>query len=1142
MKKKFAAKTYLVLLCLITVLSVLWITNAYAEIAPQEFLNRFFEAFQKNDSGKIIELIKQNQTTAKNVQKILETKGRENSENGIFMAKIAEVLGNWMSAANSKNKDPDEAKITFLHQAGSNAYDAYKYDKAFMLWKQGLAISRKTSNLQWSGSFLTNIGMLHVKLYKYERAMTYLKQALAIHKEINDQRGKGAILSTLGAVYAYVGQYDHALTYLEQALAIRREIDDQQGEGVDLSNIGLVYGEQCHYDKALAYYEQAMAINEAISNKRGESDNLSKIGSVYIKLGQYSRALTYLENALAIHRAISNRHGESAELNNIGIVYGKLGQYDKARTYFDKTLSIKKSIDDRRGEGAVLTNIGAWYKHLGQNDRALNYYKQAMAIYKKIRDQRGKSAVLTSIGGVYYNVAQDNKALTYYKRAMAIKKQIGDQRGEASDLTNIGVIYNEFSQYYKALTYYEHALDIFKEIGDQNGESASLSNIGGVYTDLGQYDKARSFFDYSLAIGKKVGALESLWKIQRGLARTEVKTAIYALAIQHYKQALDTIELMRSSISTKEFQTSFMQGKLYVYDELIALLQSLHQKHPDKGYDRQSLEIFERKQGRILLEEMGKSGTRNYAGIPDEIISQENELNNQIDKRQSDLVNERAKPQKKIDLKRIRRLEAQIEVLQTEEKQLLERIKKNYPGYYALKYPRPVPLKKIQTEVLQPGEMMLVYGVMKKKTCLWVIGKDHFSLHTIDAGTKKLKEKVAQYRRLVISLNDAPVNFKGYQNNKKGNMRGIAGDFKQDHTEAEILNLYALLFPEPVQKLLKVEKKPDNDRIHIGTGCAHRSKAKQPQNSTPSLYIIPTGPLYLLPFEALQITSSKKKDKPRYLIEDHAVAYLSSASLLKIIRDSQARQKHQPLYPLLAYANPVYQQASTEKPNKNEEDRSRSFSELRAQTLRTIAGGRFWRPLLETADEVQKIKKILKAPDKSHPLYLEEKATRRNVFAMNKAKKLDDYRYLVFSCHGVLPDEVNQISQSALVLSHPDPVTQEDGFLTMADVFGLQLNADLVSLSACNTGRGKAIKGEGVIGLTRAFMYAGTPAVAVTLWSVESMSAKDLNVGMFKHLSTGKSRAEALRAIKLSMIRGEQGDKWRKPEFWAPMVIFGDAR
>ncbi len=294
------------------------------------------------------------------------------------------------------------------------------------------------------------------------------------------------------------------------------------------------------------------------------------------------------------------------------------------------------------------------------------------------------------------------------------------------------------------------------------------------------------------------------------------------------------------------------------------------------------------------------------------------------------------------------------------------------------------------------------------------------------------------------------------------------------------------------------------------------------------------------PFFYIEKAVDPGMKKPRYLIEDHAVAYLSSASLLKIIRDAQARKKHQPEYPLLAYADPVYQKDSAAAEKKGAQDRSESFSDMRALALRAVTGGAFVR-LPETADEAEAIRKILKAPDKSNPLHLRTAASRSNVFKLNQAKKLDDYRYLVFACHGVLPDEVNLINQPALVLSHPDPQTKKEGFLTMADVFGLQLNADLVTLSACNTGRGKQIKGEGVIGLTRAFMFAGTPAVAVTLWSVETMSAKELNVGMFRHPNAGKNRAEALRAIKLDMIRGEYGDKWRKPKFWAPLVVFGDA-
>jgi CHAT domain-containing protein len=159
---------------------------------------------------------------------------------------------------------------------------------------------------------------------------------------------------------------------------------------------------------------------------------------------------------------------------------------------------------------------------------------------------------------------------------------------------------------------------------------------------------------------------------------------------------------------------------------------------------------------------------------------------------------------------------------------------------------------------------------------------------------------------------------------------------------------------------------------------------------------------------------------------------------------------------------------------------------------------------------------------------------------MQEAGELTSYRYLVFSCHGVAPPETDPVLQPALILSHPDPATGGEGFLTMGDVFGLTLNADLVVLSACNTGKGRVLQGEGVAGLTRAFMFAGSPAVAVTLWSVESSSAKALSTGLFAALAQGKPRAAALRQAKLQLLQDQDNPLFQHPFFWAPLIIFGD--
>jgi len=224
----------------------------------------------------------------------------------------------------------------------------------------------------------------------------------------------------------------------------------------------------------------------------------------------------------------------------------------------------------------------------------------------------------------------------------------------------------------------------------------------------------------------------------------------------------------------------------------------------------------------------------------------------------------------------------------------------------------------------------------------------------------------------------------------------------------------------------------------------------------------------LLPFESL------KNNSGQYLIENHSFAYLSSASLLNILRTARERKIVKPQYPFLAFANPVYDMPS-EMDDTVDEIQVRSFYNIMRGNIDALP---------ETEDEVERIKNILKAPAASHPLQTQKNASRSVVFDLNAKGGLDDYRYISFACHGILPDGINGVIQPSLLLSTPDPVTNEIGLLTMSDVFGLKLNADLVALSACNTGRGEIVKGEGVMGLTRAFMYAGTSALSVNLWSV----------------------------------------------------------
>jgi CHAT domain-containing protein/Tfp pilus assembly protein PilF len=823
--------------------------------------------------------------------------------------------------------------------------------------------------------------------------------------------------------------------------------------------------------------------------------------------GHYPEAAVKLEKGLELTQKTEpivdimdlNKRTRAAFLSNLGWVYSAMGQYDRALECYQQALAIGKEVKRRGLEANQLKSLGGLYADLGQHDRAQEYYQQALAINKEVKDCFLQGNLLSSLGWHHYRMGRHDRAREYFQQALAVHRAFCIQplnrpfewrhrAGEAGDLYSLACIHDSLGEYEPAREKCQQALAMKRELKDRHGEGNALNVLGIIYLHLGQYDLAREALDESIKIAHETGSREGLWRGQANLGDAEVKLKDYGQAIQYYRQSLDTIEGLRAGLADKENRTTFMQNKFHVYDKLINLLRSLHEKEPTKGYDRDSLEIFERKQGRLFLEEIGRSGARNFAGLPEEVKSRETELENHRNNLQIALEKERSKPRS--DSSRLRTLESELEQARTALKTLEDELHTNYPDYYALRYPQPATLADLQTKVLKPEEILMVYGVMREKTCLWVIGKGVFLLQTLPVGDDDLARKVAAYRRLVLKTGD--VEEKGVKTQEA----------TKETREKLRLELHNLLIPGQVHSALVPGSR---------------------------LYIVPTGPLYSLPFEVLE--SQAPGQPPHYLVEDHAIAYLSSASLLKTLREARARKQAQPPYPLLAFANPRYGKVS----GAQAEDKS--VRGLQTRAYLDIMRGSF-AELPETEDEARAIKELLKAPEQSKPLIVKEEASRSTVFTLNQAARLTAYRYLVFACHGVLPGEVNQVAQPALVLSHPE----EDGYLTMGDVFGLKLNADLVSLSACNTGRGSEIQGEGVIGLTRAFMYAGSPAVTVTLWSVESQSAKELNVGMYRYLSQDRGRAAALRKIKRALLEGDKGEQYRAPFFWAPLVVFGDGQ
>ena len=201
---------------------------------------------------------------------------------------------------------------------------------------------------------------------------------------------------------------------------------------------------------------------------------------------------------------------------------------------------------------------------------------------------------------------------------------------------------------------------------------------------LGRYEKAYESLRESLKIGIEIGAPETLWRALSKHGRAGAKLGKDLEAATDYEKAIDTIETMRAGLVEQETKIIFMGEKIFVYDELIDLYQKMHAKDPSKGYDKKALEIFERKQGRVFLEEMGKSGARDFSGVPGTVKESETELENRMEKARAAIAAERSKDAKQRDTARLLTLEAGLEQLLISSRALREEIRTKIPRLLCL--------------------------------------------------------------------------------------------------------------------------------------------------------------------------------------------------------------------------------------------------------------------------------------------------------------------------------------------------------------------------------------------------------------------------------------------------------------------------
>ena len=1066
----------------------------------ETFLKNFSEALEAQDQARMEELV------------------RHGGAEIVYNVIISESKRGITSVAEEKDGsnhfDTAEAIATIYAKE-------FKKEAILKLVRTYRNYTRETCREKLEGDKVYDEGFDLYDKSQWHEAKKSWTVALKIYTKISDAASESNCLTNIGLVYDSLGQYQETLDYHRQSLEISRRIGDTAGESSCLGNIGTVYYSLGQYKEALDYQRQSLEISRRIGDGAGESKCLTNIGVVYESLGQYKEALDYQRQSLEISRRLGDVAGEAGSLNNIGIVYHRLGQYKEALEYHRQSLEIKRRLGDVAGEANCLTNIGNVYHSLGQYKEALEHDSQSLEIKRRIGDTAGEANCLGNIGVVYKSLGQYKEALDYQRQSLEISRRIGDVAGEANCLANIGIVYHRLGQYKEALDYHRQSLEISRRIGGVAGEANCLLNIGIVYNSLGQYDKAIEPLQGAVKISEGLGEIETVWMGYRGLGKSLWKSGKPEAAEGSYSKAVEAIEnLYASTQGLKEEERSSMIGeKSYVYSEFIELLLELHRKYPDKGYNKQAFSIAEKSKSRTFQELMAKAGAK-IALSGDEyfrkLVNKDQELIGEKTNLEGLLTKKLSKPEKQRNEEVIKSLKEQISKATKFLSDLEKEIEAKYPRYADLKRPKPLTVEEFQ-EILKPDETLISYAVGKDKVAAFVIKKKSFKLIEIDMKREELSKLVRNFRK------------------------GLEDISTLDELEKFDPEVAYALYRKIFQPLV-----PD-------------------LNNTTKLYLSADDVLYTLPFEALvdkeidvkafREAGSKGRSREgssltqystlHYLIDTYTLTYLPSASVLRSLSKYEKPGYGKWSKPLIAFADPIFSEKEEEGAGGKQGVKGKGMSketELTLQILTRSRGGEELERLKESSQEAEAISNEVKG--KKEDIYLRERATEENVHKTN----LKESQYILFSTHGLLQGQFRGVAEPALVLTLIDNPPGRDGFLMMSEVLGLDLNSELVILSACNTsGEGdKAGSGEGFAGLTRSFMYAGSKALWVTHWSVDSDAARDLMVNTFKNMNQ-EARPEALRKAKLTMKSssrqvGKATFSLSHPYFWAPFVLVGEGR
>ncbi len=923
----------------------------------------------------------------------------------------------------------------------------------------------------------------------YPQAQAALELAQRVAEQIDDKAGIAEAWNAFGTLRIYQSKFTEALEFHQKSLTLCETLGDKDCAAVSLNGIGTAHRFKGDYDLAMEYFRKGLAVGEESGNKSRIALSLGNLGMAYQVKGNYTDAFDFFQKSLDIAESIGDRVRVAAVLNSIGRTYTLRGELDLAIQYLQKSLALYEALGDKVGVANGFNNIGIASSLRGDYGSAMTGFQKGLTTFEELGNKAFIVNGLGNIGIVHRRLGNHSLALEYQQKALALAQTLGSKSAMTSSLNNIGLIYSDQGDYARALEYYHQGLKLHETSPNKAELANLLNNIALGYRLQGSYDLAAENFRKALQLREELGDKWGTVNALVGLSRVYSAEGDHAKALEHAERAAalareadirdilwDALTLAGSAHGALGQPARARQS----FEEAISTIEALRAQVAGAGQDRQR--FFEgkispyNKMVELLAAKGDEGGALAYA--------EQGKARVLLDVLRSGRVNV-TKAMTTREQEQERGLKAALVSLNT---QITGEERRPQPDRARLaKWKAQLDRARLDQEDFQT-KLYAAHPDLRVKR------GDAPPFSPEQAGELLANPETALLEYVVTD--EASYLFV---------LTAGAGAEIRDAARKPVLKVYNLKVKrkELARRAELLRQRIANNDIEFAASSADLydlliAPAKAQLQGKTLLIIVPDDVLWETPFQALQPAGGK------YLIQTAAISYAPSLTVLREM--TRAKDRRPPANTLLAMGNP----------------------QLAGQTVarsKTVLMSAL-EPLPEAERLVNSLARIY-GPSASHVFTGAEAS--EDVLKVEAAK----HRIIQLATHGVLNDASPMYSHVVLSQSSKN----EDGLLEAWEMMKLDLKADLVVLSACETARGRIGAGEGVIGMTWALFVAGSPTTVVSQWKVESSSTTELMLEFHRQLRSKASKSEAMRRAALKLIADR---RYAHPFYWAGFIVIGD--